>query len=384
MDVWSDMKAHLAELERKSLRRHGVVVESPLDAHVTIAGTRMVCLCSNNYLGLANHPEVTAAAADAARRWGVGAGASRLLGGTTSLHVQLQNALARFEGREAALVTSSGWQANACAVAALAGEGDLIVCDKLNHASILDAARASGAMFRTYVHGQTDRLTALLDRLRASHRRCVIITDGVFSMDGDVARLADLVDAKNRYEALLVVDEAHGTGVLGANGRGAAEAAGVEEHVDVVVGTLSKALGGLGGFIAGRHVLIETLINTARPYIYTTALPAPLCAAAMAALEIVRREPARRQKVLSQAQRLRDLLRGRGLDVGGSTTQIVPVIAGYPQQALDLSRRCFEAGFYVPAVRPPSVAPHVSRLRASVLATHDWADLERFADVVAG
>ncbi len=383
MDVWTQMRAQLAELERQGLRRHGLVAESAADARVQVAGVEMVCLASNNYLGLANHPAVVASARKALEKWGVGAGSSRLIAGTSSCHIELQQALARFKGTEAAIVTATGWQANACALAALAGPEDLVLADKLDHASILDAVQATGATLRTYRHGEIDRLRALLERLRPRHRRCILVTDGVFSMDGDVAPLAELAEIKTRYDALLVVDEAHATGVLGENGRGSAELAGVEKQVDVTVGTLSKAIGAMGGFVAGPQVLIDTIYNTARPFIYTTALPASICAAALAALEIIRLQPARREILLGLADRLRDALRGRGLDVGPSTTPIIPILLGRADRALEVARKCFEAGFLCPAIRPPTVAPGASRLRVSVMATHDWRDLERFVDVVA-
>jgi 8-amino-7-oxononanoate synthase len=314
----------------------------------------------------------------------VGAGASRLVCGTTTAHIDLQDALARFKKAEAAIVTSTGWQANACALSVLVREGDLVLSDKLNHASILDAARHSGATLRTYPHNDTRRLVSLLDKLRPNHRRCVIVTDGLFSMDGDVAPLAELVEVKKRYDAVLMVDDAHATGVLGANGRGSAELAGVEGDVDVTVGTLSKALGGLGGFVAGPRVLIEMIFNVARPFIYTTAPPPAMCVAAAKALEIVQREPQRRAICLANAEGLRRALRSAGLDVGASSTQIIPIIIGDTDKALSLSRRCFEAGFLVPAIRPPTVPPNSSRLRVTVMATHDWKDLARFAAVVAG
>jgi len=378
------MRAALAGLERAGLRRHGLLIDSAADARVTVAGVEMVSLCGNNYLGLANHPAVRKAAIEAVRRWGVGAGASRLISGTTAVHVELQNALAAFEGTASAIVTSTGWQANACAVAAVVGEGDLVLTDKLDHASIIDAVRGCGATFRTYRHADMARLGSLLERLRPAHKHCLIATDGVFSMDGDLAPLAELVAIKKRYDALLMVDEAHATGVLGPTGRGAAEAAGVDGEVDVIVGTLSKALGAMGGFVAGRRELIDTIFNTSRAFIYTTALPASLCAAALAALKIATVEPDRRQRCLDNADRLRAALTEAGMNIGASETPIIPVIVGDRRVAVELSRKCLAAGFLVPAIRPPTVPPNTSRLRVTTMATHDWADLSRFVDVVAG
>jgi len=382
MDLWERMNADLADLERRDLLRRPRVIDSAADARVTVDGVEMVCLCSNNYLGLANDPRVKHAAVEAIGRWGVGAGASRLISGTTRLHAELERALAALEGVEAAIVTSTGWQANACALAAVAGGGDLILSDKLNHASIIDAARAAGATLRTYRHGDVARLRSLLGRLRPRYKRCVIVTDGVFSMDGDVAPLVELAAIKREFDAALVVDEAHGTGVLGEKGRGAAEAAGVHDEVDVTVGTLSKALGGMGGFVSGPQVLIDTIFNAARPFVYTTALPPAVCGAALAALDIVRSEPDRRRQCLANATRLRESLIRTGHDVGRSSTQIIPILLGSAARALDLSRRCADAGLLVPAIRPPTVSVETARLRVSVMATHEWADLQRLIDLL--
>ncbi|NLF31789.1 MAG: 8-amino-7-oxononanoate synthase, partial [Planctomycetes bacterium] len=349
-----------------------------------VDGREMVHLGSNNYLGLANDPAVKRAAAEAIERWGVGSGASRLITGTSGPVEALERDLAAFKGVEAAVVTSTGWQANASALAVLAGPGDLILSDKLNHASILDGAKASGAVLRTYRHGDVERLRALLERLRPRHRRCVIVTDGLFSMDGDVAPLAELAALKRQYDAILVVDDAHATGVLGDGGRGSAEAAGVADDVDVTVGTLSKALGSLGGFVTGPRALIETIVNRARPFIYTTALPAAMAAAARESLRIVREEPQRRRTCLALAGRLREDLRAAGFDTGASTTQIIPVHLGSAARAVEVFGRCAEAGLLVPAIRPPTVAPGTSRLRISVMATHDWDDLAALPDVLGG
>jgi 7-keto-8-aminopelargonate synthetase-like enzyme len=258
-----------------------------------------------------------------------------------------------------------------------------VLSDKLNHASILDAVRSCGADFRTYPHRDTARLQRLLERRRGGARQCVIVTDTLFSMDGDLAPLAELTDLKRRYDAVLLVDEAHATGVLGKHGRGAADLAGVEDGVDVVVGTLSKALGALGGFVAGPEVLIQTLRNTARPYIYTTAPPPAVCAAAMAALEIVQAEPQRRRKLLAMAEALRRNLADLGLDPGDSASQVVPVVLGDARRAVSVSRGLLGAGFLVPAIRPPTVPRGSSRLRVSLCSGHDQADLTRFAETLA-
>ncbi|MCY2928437.1 MAG: aminotransferase class I/II-fold pyridoxal phosphate-dependent enzyme, partial [Planctomycetota bacterium] len=248
MNVWQDMAAALGERDAADLLRRPAVLESAPGPVVRVGGRAVVCLCGNDYLCLAADPAVKAAAVEAVNQWGVGAGASRLISGTSRLHVELETRLAGFKGTEGAMVTSTGWMANRAAIFALTGEGDLVLCDKLSHASILDAAADCGAVFRTFAHRDVARAARLLDRLRPKARRCLLVTDTVFSMDGDLAPLGELFDLKGRYDAQLLVGEAHATGVLGEHGRGAAELLGVEAGVDAVVGTLSKALGAMGGF----------------------------------------------------------------------------------------------------------------------------------------
>ncbi len=362
--------------------RFPVELASAAGPVVRIGGREVVCLCSNDYLALASDESVKSAAVEAIRQWGVGAGASRLLGGTTSLHVKLERRLAAFKGAAAAVVTSTGWMANHVAIHALVSGGDLIFCDKLNHASILDAARSCGARVRTFAHRDTGRLEKLLDRHRASARRCLIVTDSLFSMDGDFAPLRELVELKKRFDALLLIDEAHATGVIGDAGRGVAELLGVEQDVDATVGTLSKAIGSLGGFVAGPGPLIDAVRNTGRAYIYTTAPPPALCAAALAALEIIRTEPQRRQRLLRLADDMRRHLGVAGLQTGRSQSQIIPVILGDAARALSVSQRLLDAGFLVPAIRPPTVPRGSSRLRISLSAGHNVDQVMRFVETL--
>lgn len=378
MSVWSEMQEALERLERTQMLRRPLVAGSACGPRVRVGGRELLCMCSNDYLGLASDPRIKSAAAAAIERWGVGAGASRLVSGTSELHVELERRLAELKGSEAAIVTPTGWMANHAAVHALVGDGDLVLCDKLNHASILDAVRSSGAQWRTYGHCDAARLGQLLDRRRGRHRRCLIVTDSLFSMDGDLAPLGELADLRDRYDALLMIDDAHATGVLGERGRGAAELLGVEGRIDVTVGTLSKALGGLGGFVAGPRALAETIVNTSRAFIYTTALPPALCAAALEALKIVREDPLPRLRLSEMAARLRSALGEAGFDTGASATQIIPIILGEPARAVAVSRALLERGILVPAIRPPTVPPNSSRLRVSLSAAHDDADLERF------
>jgi len=384
MDVWRRMQDELHALAAADLLRSPPVIDSPCGPNIVLDGRRLVCLCSNDYLNLANDPAVRSAAVEAIGRWGVGAGASRLVSGTMAPHAELERRLAAFKRTAAAVVTSTGWMANQAAIGALAGGGDLILCDKLSHASIIDAARAGGARMRTYRHRDTKRLRRLLETRRGGARRCLIVTDSLFSMDGDLAPLGELVEIKERFDAQLLIDEAHATGVLGAGGRGAAELLGVEGRIDATVGTLSKALGALGGFVAGPAVLIESIRNRARAFIYTTAPPPAICAAATRALEIVETQPERRRSLLALAGDLRERLRAAGLDTLDSQSQIIPVVLGGPGRALDASRRLLEAGFFVPAIRPPTVAPGTSRLRISVTSGHDADDIERFVRALGG
>jgi 8-amino-7-oxononanoate synthase len=381
--VWQDMASSLEAAAAAGLLRRPPVVESPCGPRVRVGGRDMVCLCSNDYLSLAADAAVTAAAARAVGRWGVGAGASRLVSGTTTAHRDLERRLAAFKGAEDVVVTSTGWMANRVAVCALAGRGDLVLCDKLDHASILDAARGCGATVRVYPHRNVARAAALLRRLRARHRRCALVTDSLFSMDGDVAPLAALADLKDAHDAVLVIDEAHATGVMGAAGRGVAELLGVEHRVDVTVGTLSKALGAMGGFVAGPKVLTDTLRNSGRAYVYTTALPPAVCVAAATALELVQRQPQRRRRLRQLAQTFRADLRAAGLDTGDSASQIVPVVIGGAQAAAAVSARLADEGFLIPAIRPPSVPRGTSRLRCSLTAAHDPADLSRLVGLLA-
>ena len=373
------MQRRLDELARADLLRSERVVGPARGARLSVDGREVLCLCSNDYLALAGDESIRAAAAEAVGRWGLGAGASRLVSGTTQLHVELERRLAKFKQCQAAVVTSSGWVANHVAVGALAGKGDLVLCDKLNHASIIDAARACGAHMRTFAHRDTARLVGLLDRHRASHRRCLIVTDSLFSMDGDFAPLAELVEIKDRFDARLLIDEAHATGVIGPSGRGLAAQAGVEDRIDATVGTLSKAIGAVGGFVAGPRVLADVIRNTARAYIYTTAPPPAICAAAIRALDIIRDQPERRARVLALAAQLRAELTAAGLAIGESTSQILPVLLGDASRALAVSAALLDAGFLVPAIRPPTVAPGSSRLRVTLSAAHTPDDVHRFA-----
>jgi 8-amino-7-oxononanoate synthase len=407
-DLSAACTQHLADLEDQGRRRVLREIEAVEGPYVFVRGRRLCSFCSNNYLGLAGHPQITAAVKAAIDRWGWGAGASRLVSGHTREHALLEAKLAAFKRTEAALVFSTGYAANLAAIRAVAGQGDAVFVDKLDHASIIDGARTCGATLRVYPHCDLHKLERLLAGAGEARRR-VIITDSLFSMDGDVADLPRLVELKRRYDAVLVIDEAHATGVLGAEGRGLAELQGVEGQIDVVVGTLSKALGGIGGFVAGSAELIEYLLNTAGAFIYTTGLPPAACAAATAALELVEREPERRRRLLALSERVRQVLgvgcsvsgkgdtepapAGSGADglekraaeadglgrfAGGNVvTPIIPFVVGDAREAVALSKRLEEAGLLVPAIRPPTVPQGTARLRISICADHADEDVER-------
>ncbi len=325
---------------------------------------------ANDYLGLASDPRVIEAARTAAERYGWGAGASALVTGWREPHEALAEELARFEGTEAVALFGSGYSANLGTIAALVERGDGVYLDRLSHACLVDGARLSGAQVRVFPHNDADRLRSILERERSRFRRVLIVTEGVFSMDGDLAPVGDLADVAERFDAMLMVDEAHGTGVFGPSGRGAAEALGATERVPVKVGTLSKAMGSMGGFVAGSRRLVDYLQNAARTLIFSTALPPSAAAAASEALRILQEEPWRRQRVLGLGERVREGLRGSGLTVLSSSGPIVPVLVGEPEAAVTWSRRLREAGFLVPAIRPPTVPRGTSRLRLSLSANH--------------
>ena len=336
---------------------------------LAIDGRTYVNFGSNDYLDLAGDERLVRAACATAARSGWGAGASPLVVGRSTEHAELERELAAFERCEAALLFSTGYAANLAAVGALVGRGDVVFSDALNHASIVDGCRLSRAEVRTYPHADVAALEAMLGEAAAFRRR-LIVTDGLFSMDGDVAPLAQLADAADRGDCMLIVDEAHATGVLGREGRGACEACGVEDRVDLRVGTLSKALGGVGGFVVGNRAVVEWLVNRARPYMFSTALPPAAAAASRAALDVVRGEPERRVRPAAAAEALRGALRARGWNVGPSTTQIVPLIVGDAAKTLRLAERLRARGFWVPPIRPPSVPAGSSRLRLCLTSGH--------------
>jgi 8-amino-7-oxononanoate synthase len=359
------------DLERRGLRRT-----------LAVRSQGLINFGANDYLGLAADPRLAAAARRAIEQCGWGSGASPLVTGRTELHAELERKLAEFEGTEAALLFPTGYAANAGTIAALVGKGDVVCSDELNHASIIDGCRLSGAAVHVYPHRDLTHLRQLLRESRGGRR--LIVTDSLFSMTGDLAPLAALCELAERHECMLLVDEAHATGVFGPRGRGVCEVEGVEEAVSVRVGTLSKAFGSLGGFVAGPQRLIDWLTNRARPYVFSTAAPAAVAAAGIAALDIVQNDPERRTNLLQLAEHLRRQLLRHGLSYGSSFSQIVPVVVGDPRRAVRAAGELRSRGYFVPAIRPPSVPEGQSLLRISLTALHTEEQVDDLVAALAG
>jgi glycine C-acetyltransferase/8-amino-7-oxononanoate synthase len=383
----TDLQARLDELRATGLHRRLRHVSGPQGPRVVLDGRPVLLLCSNNYLGLADHPRVREAAADAAMRWGAGAGASRLVSGSMTVHGRLEAALAAFKGTEAAVLFGSGYLANIGVIGALAqlgGRPPLVFSDALNHASIIDGCRLARADTFVYDHVDVEHLAwGLEQRLGAARgadrRSSVIVTDSVFSMDGDVAPLPEIVELARRFGARVVVDEAHATGCVGPGGRGAVAEAGLEGEVDVLIGTLGKALGSYGAFAACSASMRDYLVNTARSLIFSTAPPPPAVAAAAAALEVLGEQPQLPERLRANAGSLRDDLAREGFDVSRSTTQIVPLIIGDAELTVRVCEAAIEGGVFAQAIRPPTVAPGTSRLRLAVMAGHTREQLRAAA-----
>ncbi len=372
--AWLD--AELTQLDELGLRRRLTTRTTSQGPIIEVAGKQLVNFGSNDYLGLANDERIVAAVRESLEKSGWGAGASPLITGRSEVHAQLEHELAKFEATEAALVFPTGFAANAGTIAALVDSHDAVYSDQKNHASLIDGCRLSGAKVHIFRHTDPDHLETLL---AAGHhfRRRLIVTDSLFSMDGDVAPLREFAELAEKFQAMLLVDEAHATGVSGEHGRGVVESLGLEDRVAVRVGTLSKALGGHGGFVAGSKSLIDWLTNRARPYFFSTAAPAAVAAVAMSALKIAEHEPWRRTELLSNAASLRSALREQGWNVGNSTSQIVPVYVGTPVRAMDISATLRDQGLFVPGIRPPSVPEGESLLRISLCYGHSAEMRER-------
>jgi 8-amino-7-oxononanoate synthase len=379
-----DIAQRLQELEELGLSRRLRLVSGPQGPTVLLEGEPVLLLCSNNYLGLADHPRVREAAAEAAMRWGVGAGASRLISGTMTIHGRLEERLASFEGSESCLLFGSGYLANIGVIGALAGRGDTVFSDELNHASIIDGCRLSRAEVVVYRHLDAEHLEWSM--LRHARRRgdgaMLVVTDAVFSMDGHLAPLEEIVDIAQHHGARVVVDEAHATGVLGPGGRGAVAQAGLQGEVDVLVGTLGKALGSYGAYACADAQMIRYLLNAARAFIFSTAPAPPAVAGALAALELLETRPHRVQRLQANAAELRRALAGEGFAVDEGEMPIVPLVLGDERAALALCEETIARGVFAQAIRPPTVPAGTSRLRLAAMASHTHSDMRMAAGVL--
>ena len=372
----------LSSLGSAGLWRELREIESAQEPSVVLRGREVLLFCSNNYLGLANHPELVEASREATARYGASAASSRLISGHMEPHRQLEEQIAGWKGLEAALAFSTGYQANLGAITALTGPDDVIVSDELNHASIIDASRLTRARVEIFAHNDMNQLEAVLARCEGA-RRVLVVTEAVFSMDGDLAPLCEIVALARRHGAWVMVDEAHSVGVFGRAGAGLVDELGLSAEVDVHVGTLGKALGSFGAYVAGSRDLVDLLVNRARPFIFTTALPPAAVAAAAAAISICEREPERAAGLRSRVAALAPRLPAAGLDVPEAQSQILPVRIGDADRTVAAMNALLDDGVYVAAIRPPTVAPGTSRLRLSVMATHDEAQLSRAALALA-
>ena len=370
-----DFEQEINNLETRHLRRQVRIVESPSDPTITIEGRQFISMASNNYLGLANHPAVKRAAIDAIEQWGVGAGAARLITGTMTPHHQLEQDLARFKQVEAVLTFGTGYTTNLGLIPALIDRDGLILADRYCHASLIEACRLAKARLRVFHHNDAGHLEKLLKK-REKAKPTLVVTEGVFSMDGDLAPLPDLLTLCRQYDATLVLDDAHGTGVMGKNGQGTVEHFGVNPRDVIQMGTLSKAIGTSGGYIAGPASLKDYLINTSKAFIYTTAQPPAIAAASSVAIRIIQREPARRERLQSNRDVLHAALTGLGFQLTDTQSPILPIIVKSPERAVEMSQALYEAGVYVPAIRPPTVPKHSSRLRLTVSSEHTQEQLE--------
>jgi len=368
MDKFIHLSQELQDIQSQQMYRKCIRIDSAQGPTVQIDGREVVLFCSNNYLNLANHPKIRQAAVEAIEKYGFGSAASRLISGTMTPHIEAEKAWAKFFGKPAALFFNSGWSANQSILTTLPQKGDLVLMDRMDHASIIDAVRTSNAQFHTYRRDNLERLEKYLADSQYRHK--FIVTESIFSMDGDTANLKTLVELKNKYNAILIVDEAHAVGCMGERGAGLAEERDVLNEVDIVVAPLGKGPACGGAIVAAGKVVIEYLINKARPFIFTTAPPPAAAAASLAALEIIQHEPQRRSHLKQNADFLRRQFSQMGLNIGLSTTHILPVILGSTPKTVETAQKLLKKGFFCSAIRPPTVPAGTERLRISVQCEH--------------
>ena len=374
------LDSELKQIKDAGLHRQLRLVGGDQGPTLTLGGREAINFSSNNYLGIANHPALAAAAKAAIDRYGCGAGASRLISGNMTLHEELEAKLAKFKNTEAALVFNSGFQANIGLLSTLTGEGDAILSDALNHASIIDGCRLSKAQTSVYAHCDLDALEAGLKQAAPARRR-LIVTETIFSMDGDRAPLREIVELAEKYDAMVMVDEAHGTGVFGANGAGVVAELGLASRVLVQMGTLGKALGGFGAYVAGSQALCDLLINRCRSFIFTTALPPAVMAMALAAIDLVQSEPQRRDALRRNCQKLKQGLSRLGFELGASESPILPLLVGDAARCMAMSAALLDRGVFAQGIRPPTVPAGTSRLRITSMATHSEGQVDRALQV---
>lgn len=369
-------KEEINLIKQAGLYRELKVLDSPVDAVVNISGREYINFSSNNYLGLATHPEIKKAAIEAIEKWGSGSGASRLICGTSRAAYELEEELAKFKSAESAIVFSTGYMANLGVITSIVGKDDVVIIDKLNHASIIDGCRMSGATVRAYNHCDMDSLEKIL-KVSHKYRRRLIITDALFSMEGDIAPLTEIAELGEKYDALTMVDEAHSTGVFGETGAGLVQQFGLTGKIDIQMGTLSKAVGCVGGYVAGSKDLIEFLRNKARSFIYSTALPQSDYASSKKSIEIIKSNPQLRKQLRDNITYFKSKLDKLGLDTLNSQSQIIPIVIGDPKKTIETANRLQEKGLLIMGIRPPTVKRATSRLRISIMATHTKEQLDR-------
>ncbi|MDI6733817.1 MAG: 8-amino-7-oxononanoate synthase [Planctomycetota bacterium] len=384
------LSRELKKLNAEGLLRKPMVIEDTRGVRVKIKGQWFVSFCTNDYLGLTQHPAVKSAVVRATRRFGAGAGSARLLAGTISTHHSLERELAKFKNTEDSLLFTSGYVANLSVITTLIRKEDVIFCDELNHASLVDAVRLTKAEVFIYRHCDMGHLERLLGRgggvksLISNTRRRFIITDTTFSMDGDGAPLREIVTLARKYNAYTIIDEAHATGVFGKEGRGLAEELNIEEKTDIIIGTASKALGSIGGFVTGKDVVIDYLRNKARQFIFTTALPPGVCAGTIEALKILRCREGKqlRYRLWQNTNYIKSRLLEAGFDLRHSISPIIPIVIGDTKKTLRISQLLWQKGFYVPTIRPPTVPPGQSRLRLVITAMHTREDIDSLIKIL--